>query len=117
MSNIDLNGLQPEWDEISSRHERMIIENDAIIECQEHQLKFLKLKNREAFFEIATMSSDLDKIPPERKFYGPYGIAFMKRITNPTYAISILPLFKVVAVVRIIQTIFHIIFFGKHFFI
>jgi|GEM_PF-4062319 len=114
MSNIDMNGLKPEWDEISSRHERMIIENDAIIESQELELKFLKRKNKQAIFEIATMSVELDKVP-ERKFYLPYRIAFMKGITNPTYAISILPMFKVVAVVRIIQTLLHIMFFGKHF--
>ena len=115
MSNNDLNGPRPEWDEINARYEMMIIENDAIIEYQEHQLKFLKLKNKEAFFEIATMSVELDKIPPVRKFYRSYGIAFMKGITNPTYAISILPMFKVAAVVRIIQTLLHIMFFGKHF--
>jgi len=115
MSNIDLNGLQPERDEISSRYEMMIIENDAIIECQEDELKYLKQKNRETAFEIATRSLELDKIPQQKKFYRPYGISFIKEITNPTYVISILPLFKVVAVVRIIQSLFHIMFFGKHF--
>ena len=101
------------WGKYKVNCEMMIIENDLQIECLEYELHYLRRRNNEATNELKAIGMEIEMISPHTKLVRTYGRTYMKAIVNHAFVLTPLAVVKIATVLRIVQSLFHIIYFGR----